>query len=268
MTIGLLLCLVIGVAGQMGTQKLLALFAIGQDNRDFIANTIMALLVWATYIAFYKRAEKRSVTELTIKSFAPNVLAGFLLGSILQSLNIFVIWLNHDFSVTAVNDPVSVLPLVPSMFVVAVIAEILIIGIVFRITREMLGTYLSMGLVAVIFFFLHLKSAGLIGAVAIAMDAGLLLPAAYTYSKNLWFPIAIHFAWDFMQSAIFGASVSGYTNPHSLLTTKISGPELIRGGYLGPHSSVQAGLLCLLAAFVLIRWSQKQHKIIQPFWRQ
>jgi membrane protease YdiL (CAAX protease family) len=41
--------------------------------------------------------------------------------------------------------------------------------------------------------------------------AGLLLGAAYIYAKNLWFPIAIHFAWNFTQSAIFGANVSGNT---------------------------------------------------------
>ena len=49
------------------------------------------------------------------------------------------------------------------------------------------------------------------------------------FRRNLWFPIALHFAWNFTQSGIYGAITSGNEKTPGLLTAKIQGSELITG---------------------------------------
>lgn len=49
------------------------------------------------------------------------------------------------------------------------------------------------------------------------------------FRRNLLFPIALHFAWNFTQSGIYGAITSGNEKTPGLLTAKIQGSELITG---------------------------------------
>jgi uncharacterized protein len=155
------------------------------------------------------------------------------------------------------------------VFADSVTGQILLTGIIFRITEEKLGSYLALIILALIFGTIHFASpnGSAVAAFSIPMHAGFLLGAAYIFSRSLWFPIAIHFAWDFAQAGIFGANMSGNINSNSFLVTKMEGPALISGGYFGPQASVQAGLLCLTAALVLLILSHRKNKIIQPWWR-
>jgi membrane protease YdiL (CAAX protease family) len=92
---------------------------------------------------------------------------------------------------------------------------------------------------------------------------GVLLGAAYLYYRSLWVPIAIHFAWNFTQNGIFGAITSGNEKTSSLFTTQINGPEILTGGQFGPDGSIQAALLCLIAAAAVILQLYKQNKTVQ-----
>jgi hypothetical protein len=268
--IGLVVCLSIGVLGHQGVSKLLDRTSLSEESKDLIAGFLLALLVLVTYIILYKFYEKRKITELSTGKLARNLIVGILTGAMLQALIIYVMYLNNDFFVISVNRFISVLPNLASVFLASVTAEILFIGIIFRITEEKLGSYISLAIFAFIFGAIHLAipNGTLAGAFGIAMHAGLLLGAAYIYSRNLWFPIAIHFAWDFTQAGIFGAAVSGYKISKSLLTTKIEGSAFISGGYFGPQGSIQAALFCMIAAIILMILNRRQNKIIRPYCRK
>ena len=100
----------------------------------------------------------------------------------------------------------------------------------------------------------------------VGIEAGFLMGTAYIYARNLWFPIAIHFAWNFMQSGIFGAITSGNEKTSGLLTTKLAGSQLITGGEFGPEATIQAIIFCVLAAIILLQLSK--NKIIRPYWEK
>jgi membrane protease YdiL (CAAX protease family) len=123
---------------------------------------------------------------------------------------------------------------------------------------------------AALFGAVHLANpnSSLIAGIGLAIQAGLLLGAAYIYFKNLWFPIAIHFAWNFTQSAIFGANVSGSAVSKTLITSEIRGAEWFTGGQFGPEGSIQATVFCLIASIILLVISHKEGKIIKPYWKQ
>jgi len=148
-----------------------------------------------------------------------------------------------------------------------VIEEILIRGLLFRIMEETLGTWIALAISAVIFGFLHLANpnATLWGAIAIAIEAGIMLAAAYVFTRRLWLPIGIHFAWNFSQGAIFGVAVSG-NEVQGLLQSTLSGPTLLSGGAFGAEASIIAVMICLLAGIALTTLAMKKGNFIQPFW--
>ena len=266
--IGIAVCFSIFSIAQLGIRRLLNLTGIKENIKPLIATSILAIIVLITYITLYRFYEQRKITELSTTGLAKNLIAGTILGAVLQALTIYIIYLNHGFSVISVNRFVSVLPALGISFGAAMLEEILFRGIIFRITEEKLGSYLALAISAIIFGAAHLANPNstLVAATGIAVQAGFLLGAAYIYSKNLWFPIAIHFAWNFTQGGIFGAAISGNVINKSLLTTKIEGPALISGGAFGPEGSLQATLFCLMAAIILMIINHRQHKIIKPYW--
>ncbi|MEO7976693.1 type II CAAX endopeptidase family protein [Flavobacterium sp.] len=256
------------VVGQQIAGKLLGLTALDKDIRNLFKGIIVSALAIISYSIFFKYYEKRAVTELVVKGLAKNLIIGTLIGFVLQALTVLVIYLNGGFNIIAVN-PISfiLIPLTVA-FTIAIIEEILVRGIVFRIIEEKLGSYISLSISSILFGALHLANPNstLLSGLCITF-AGFLLGAAFIYSRNLWFPIAIHFAWNFTQSGIFGAITSGNEKTNSLLISKIEGSTLLTGGEFGPEGSAQATLFCLIAAIILLALSHKEKKIIKPYWK-
>ncbi|KFF19414.1 CPBP family intramembrane glutamic endopeptidase [Flavobacterium hydatis] len=267
--LALIICMAFVIIGQQIAGKLLGLTPLDKNYRNLIKGIIVSLLAITSYIIFFKKYEKREVTELSTNGIARNLIVGTLIGAVLQSLTILVIYLNGSFSIISVN-PVSfiIIPLTIA-FTIAIIEEILIRGIIFRVMEEKLGSYIALIISALIFGALHLPNAGstLLSGLCIAVEAGLLLGAAFMYSRNLWFPIALHFAWNFTQSGIFGAITSGNEKSNSLLVTKIEGSTFITGGEFGPEGTIQAAIFCTIATVILLFLCHKENKIILPYWK-
>jgi membrane protease YdiL (CAAX protease family) len=257
------------IIGQQIAAKLLGMTALDKDFRNLFKGIFVSALAVTSYILFFTYYEKRAVTELSSKRLAQNLILGTLIGFVLQALTILVIYISGGFSVVAVN-PVSfiLIPLTVA-FTIAIIEEILVRGIVFRIIEEKLGTYIALSISAVLFGALHMANPNstLLSGLCITF-AGFLLGAAFVYSRNLWFPIALHFAWNFTQSGIFGAITSGNEKTKSLLESKIQGSVLLTGGEFGPEGSIQATVFCLIAAIVLLVLSHKENKIMAPYWKK
>ena len=268
--LGLIACIVTAGIVQFGFVSLFNNTTINKDVKNFIGGAIAAISVAFVYMLVYSQIEKRKISELSVNNLSKNIFTGIVLGVVLQSLTIFVIYLDKGFSIISVNSFTYLLPSLTMGFTAAILEEILFRGIIFRITEEKLGSYLSLLISALLFGAIHLMNpnSSLIAAFGLAIQAGFLLGAAYIYSRNLWFPIAIHFAWNFTQSGIFGAATSGNNVGKSLITSKIEGNEWITGGKFGPEGSVQATLFCLMAAIILLALSKKQNKIINPYWKK
>lgn len=268
--LALIVTMALVIIGQQIIGKLLGLTSLDRNYRNLIKGIFVSVLALTGYILFFKYYEKRKVTELAANGLAKNLLIGILIGVVLQSLTILVIYATGSFNIVAVN-PVSfiIIPLTVA-FTAAILEEILIRGILFRVLEEKLGSYIALAISAIIFGALHLSNPGatLVSALCVSIEAGILLGAAFIYSRNLWFPIAIHFAWNFMQSGIFGAITSGNEKSESLLVTKIEGSVWITGGEFGPEGSFQAIIFCSIASVLLVFLCHKENKIVKPYWQK
>jgi len=268
--IGLIVCGGVVAIGQILIQKLLNLIAVNKDVKNLIEGICIAILAIISYSVLYKIYEKRKITEFSTKNIGKNLIIGVILGAVLQSLTILVIYLKSGYTVISTNPIVFIIPALAMAFTSAIFEETLFRGIIFRIIEEKLGSYIALFISALIFGTLHLfnPNSSLIVGLGLAIQAGLLLAAAYIYSRNLWLPIAIHFAWNFTQGGIFGANVSGNGISKSLITSKIEGAEWFTGGAFGPEGSIQATLFCLIATIILLILSHKKGKIIKPYWNK
>jgi membrane protease YdiL (CAAX protease family) len=75
--------------------------------------------------------------------------------------------------------------------------------------------------------------------------AGAWLAVAYWRTRSLWFPLGLHFGWNWVQGSFLGSPVSGITriSPDPLLSFADAGPEWIGGGAYG----IEGGAACTLA---------------------
>ena len=106
-----------------------------------------------------------------------------------------------------------------------------------------------------VFGLVHITNdnATLWSSIAIALEAGLLLGAAYKWAGSLWFPIGIHWAWNFSQGNIFGFAVSGNDSGASLIQATIDGPQWLTGGAFGAEASVISMVVGLAVTAVFVR---------------
>jgi membrane protease YdiL (CAAX protease family) len=268
--IGVLVCGVVLSVGKLVMGKILDLTALDVSIKSLVTALVVAVFAIVSYTYLFKFYEKREVTEFSKKGLFKSLTFGIVLGVVLQSLTILVIYLKGGYSIISINPILFLVPPLTMAFTAAIFEEILMRGIIFRITEEKLGSYFALFISAILFGAMHLgnPNSSLIAAIGLAIQAGLLLASAYIYSRNLWFPIAVHFAWNFTQSALFGANVSGTTTAKTLITSKIEGAEWYTGGQFGPEGSVQATVFCLIATVILLFLSHKEGKIISPYWKK
>jgi membrane protease YdiL (CAAX protease family) len=83
--------------------------------------------------------------------------------------------------------------------------------------------------------------------------AGVLLALAYLRTRGLWFPIGLHFSWNFSQGFIYGVPISGIPLPPSLLVAQNGEAAWLSGGNYGPEGSVLATGVTVAACFWLAR---------------
>lgn len=238
-----------------------------------LGNVIAALLgavsVLLTYYGFVRLVERRSVSELAVPVAAKELAAGALLGAVLFSTTIGILWMLGYYHVSGVNTWETMLPWLIIGIISGTFEELLMRGILFRIMEESLGTWLALAISALLFGALHLANpnATLWAGFAIAIEAGILLAATYVYTRRLWVPIGLHFAWNFIQGGIFGVSVSGIESD-GLIQSTLRGPVLLSGGEFGAEASIFAVIVCLVVGLYFVWKSHAQGRFIRPFWNR
>lgn len=131
--------------------------------------------------------------------------------------------------------------------------EIVFRGALFRILEDGFGTLAALVVSAALFGLIHAVNHGatIVSTAAIALEAGVFLAAAYAATRTLWFPIGLHFGWNFVEGGLFGEAVSG-GRYHGLFKTALAGPTMFTGGDFGPEASVVAVAVSLAASLTLL----------------
>jgi membrane protease YdiL (CAAX protease family) len=217
-----------------------------------------AVLTAITYAWVVRRTEDRVPAELARPGAGAALTRGALIGVAMCAAVIGNLALLGDYRVYGGGSPSGAAGLVGFMAAAAVTEELLFRGLLFRFAERRFGTWLALAASGLVFGLSHLANphATVWGAIAIAVEAGFMLAAAYVATRTLWVPIGLHFGWNFALGGIFGAEVSGNGTSRGLLDAVTSGPALVSGGEFGPEASlyaVAAGLVLTTVFLVLAR---------------
>ncbi|WP_420174369.1 CPBP family intramembrane glutamic endopeptidase [Luteococcus sp. OSA5] len=236
---------------------LVAFLALGENPEN------EARLGWTNFIAnmigyaVIVGLEGRRPVELLRRPMT-FLAAGLAIGVTLITVTAGVVTLLGGIEWGPAASSVDWAPMVLTLGVNAAIGEELLFhGVLFRYVEQGLGTIPALLVSAGFFGAVHLgnPNAAPGSAVAIAVQAGLLLGTLYALTRSLWLVIGVHFAWNVVQSVLFGFNVSGVGGHHGWLTPTPVGNPAISGGAFGLEGSVVAvavGLLVSVAAVVLV----------------
>jgi len=239
----------------------------GQPWYTVLRGAIVITTACFVYRGYVRLLEQRATMELCRKGAMGEFAVGSAMGFGLISATIACLWFGGYYRVEGWGQLPAASTLISVGLVAAFAEEILIRGIIFRITEASLGTWLATVISALLFGLLHLlnPNATWIAALCIAVEAGILLAAAYITTRRLWLPIGVHFAWNFAQGGIFGVAVSG-APVKGILKSSLTGPELFSGGDFGAEASIFAVIICTSMAIFLMVLAVRNGHIIQPFW--
>lgn len=233
-----------------------------------VASLAIAVLVILAWKALLRWVEGQGDV-----SFAPHGMGRELGGGLLLGFGLFTV---AALVVTALGgmtiEGVRGLGQIRSMLAMAIISgvfeEALFRGVLFRHIETMLGSWAALAITSALFGAAHLANpdSSPFAAVAIAVEAGVLLGAAYMLTRRLWLAVGIHAAWNFTQGWVFSIPVSGGRAPLGLLITRRDGAEWLTGGDFGLEASVVALVVATAGGLWLLRRAIRQGAVRPPMW--
>lgn len=224
---------------------------------------LLAVLVLWLYRVAVRRVERRPAAELAPRNATRMVVVGFAGGLLLSAVTIGILALFGGYRITGWGSLSGALSVIGMMCAIAVAEEVLFRGVVFGLVQRRWGTWLALAVSAVLFGLVHLVNPGATvwGAIAIAVEAGLMLGAAYAATGSLWLSIGLHLGWNIATVAIFGTVTSGSESREALVTATTSGPAWLTGGGFGPEASVIAVVVCSTATAVLLGMARRPGRL-------
>lgn len=204
--------------------------------QKFFSLSICLLLLWL----FMKFIDKQDFVYLgfQIKKRLNDFTLGILIGfSIMLSAFLILLLLDEityeGYNINFNNIVISIL-----LFTgVSIFEEVIFRGYMLKNLLESFNPYFALFISSIFFSLIHGSNPNvtILGLSNIFL-AGIFLGASYVFTKNLWFPIALHFSWNFFQS-MFGFRVSGM-DFYSIIDFNILENNSLNGGEFGFESSI------------------------------
>ena len=257
--------IVVIVAAYLIPIKTLKAFQVIEIARFIISPIIASTLVLLSYIALNRYYERRKITELSTHNFGKYLLVGFLLGLLIPSLSVLITYLKGELFILSVSNITFIFLRdftisIGMGIATAIFEEVLFRGVLFRLMEEKLGSYFTILISGVIFGFAHFGNDEFTFLTGLGLSIiSVFIIAAYMYTRNLWFPIAIHFAFNFANINIFGTEV--VPNSTSIMVLQ-EGSKWFTGSE-GIEAPAQIVVLCLIAGIILLVLSHKKGNIIK-----
>lgn len=236
------------------------------------AQHVVALAVagFAVYLAHAHFIERRTASELSLPGMGRELGIGLLIGAGLYAACELILMALGIYRIDGLNPPSYLVPAIAMAISSSVFEELLFRGVLFRSVEAWFGSWVALVVSSLVFGLSHLLNPqGTVeGALFIAVEAGILLGAAYMLTRRLWLSIGFHMAWNYTQSAIFSGVVSGNDAAQGLIRSTVDGPEYLTGGDFGVESSVLALVLCTATGIVMLVMAARRGRIVPPVWKR
>lgn len=237
------------------------LVGVGSEM-DTTGVIVTALIGAAAGLLFYTLTmwlvARRRTPELTLRGIGRETVLGLAIGVLFIAVSYLIVVATGAYSVVwAPHDVTTTVALALAVNAgAAIVEELTFRGLLFQGIEQLggprVGRWIALGVTAAFFGGAHLLNPGatLWSSLAIAIEAGVLLGAAFTWRRNMWFVIGIHFAWNVVEG-LLGIPVSGHRDP-GLFVTTVHGDGLLSGGAFGLEASFVPVLVSLAVAVPML----------------
>ncbi|MDR1593760.1 MAG: CPBP family intramembrane metalloprotease [Prevotellaceae bacterium] len=250
-----------------GVFEVIGYFVLGlQDakSKTFTETTISQIISTAgTFLLIYiftrfiDRKDFKSV-GFQLKGYTKDIFSGIVLGAVIMTVGFLILLALNEIKVTDVVFNIYNLFISIVLFVfVAFNEEVFLRGYVLNNFLQSMNKYLALILSSLIFSLLHIFNPNFdLMSFAGIFLAGILLGISYIYTKNLWFPIALHFSWNFFQGTVFGFEVSGLSM-YSIINQDTVENNLLNGGEFGFEGSILSHIFIVIATLLIWQFAKK-----------
>jgi uncharacterized protein len=120
--------------------------------------------------------------------------------------------------------------------------------------------WIALLITSIYFGYVHLDNdhATLLSAFSNGLG-GIMYGLAFIYTRKIWFPWALHFAWNYVQAPILGFPVSGF-EVKGILQLNLLDHTWISGGLYGPEGGIIGILSRFLVIALIILWYKRSRK--------
>jgi membrane protease YdiL (CAAX protease family) len=226
-------------------------------------------IMFLLYGLYAKWIEKRDAVEVSRSRSLTELGSGFLVSFGLVGFMVLLMVLLGYYRIDQTASPEILIDAFVFFGVGAFIQVLAFRLVLFRLTEELLGSWLAFALIAVIFGIVHLRNpeAGVWSTVSLILG-DVLLFAAFIYTRRIWLVWGLHWGWNFFQDGVFGMPNSGVTELVSWIQPVIQGPEWITGGSFGIETSYIAFFLSFVVGLVILKMAVDKKQIVSPIWRR
>lgn len=202
-----------------------------------------------------------SLLGLSLKGRGKDLLAGVGVAVLLYAVGFGLSLLTGMVEVADVQwMPHDLLGALMFFLLVAVTEEVMLRGFVLgRMLSEGMNRFVALLLSSALFSAMHLfnPNFAFLPFVNILL-AGCLLGASFLYTRNLCFPIVLHWFWNWLQGPVLGYEVSGTDCGQTLLTLRLKGSDLLTGGSFGFEGSLLCTVLLVVGTLAIVGYCERR----------
>jgi uncharacterized protein len=256
------------LVGAIGIVLIDTLFRQLTERVDGMISLVLTLVMGLLAIMVYKLTltylARRSTPEIARQRAGIEAVLGVLTGTIFIAGSVFIIMALGGYSfqwASSANAGSVLLSSIGAALGAAIVEELIFRGLMFQAIDRLGGKPLALAVTSLFFGIAHLGNTGatLWSAFAIALEAGVLLGAAFLWRRNLWFIMGLHFAWNAIEG-LLGIPVSGHSAA-GLFTVEVNGAALLTGGDFGLEGSIVSVVVSLLISIPMLIGAARNQRV-------
>lgn len=235
----------------------------GANNMFYLvlSETLMLIGVFlSAWIVWHFRGHSLAGLGHALAIRGKDLLLGILLAIVLYAAGFGISLLAGAVEIAGVVfSPSSLLISFVFFLLVAITEELALRGFVLeRMLQGGVNKFWALFLSATLFSLIHIGNPNfnILSFINILL-AGVLLGSSYIYTRNLCFPITLHWFWNWLQGPVLGYEVSGNKFCDGLLTLHLPETNLINGGAFGFEGSVLCTVLMVVGTGVILKVFRK-----------
>ena len=202
-----------------------------------------------------------SLLGMSLKGRGKDLLAGLGVAVLLYAVGFGTSLLMGIVEIASVQwVPRDLLGTLLFFLLVAVTEEVMLRGFVLgQMLSAGMNRFVALFLSSALFSAMHLfnPNFALLPFVNILL-AGCLLGASFLYTRNLCFPVVLHWFWNWLQGPVLGYEVSGMDSGETLLTLRLTGSDLLTGGSFGFEGSLLCTVLLVGGTLAIVAYYERR----------